>query len=119
MRFLQVLVVVMGVMIVAGLGLIFVTIAHRLSHPHVGPSLAAAPSGTPGIARIELPPGTQVEEMSSAGNRIVLRLRAVDRESLLVLDQDSGRIVARIELSTAGRGTAIQSGSGQTEQRSR
>ena len=119
MRFLQALVVVMGVMIVAGVGVVFVTIAHRLSHPHVGPSLAAAPSGTPGIARIELPPGTEVEEMSSAGGRIVLRLRAADRESLLVLDQDSGRVVERIELSVAGRGTAVQSGSGQTEQESR
>ena len=101
MRALKVLVVVMGVMLIAGVGVVIVTIMTRLTQKPAA-SLPAAAEARPvpfGSATIALPAGARVIEMQSAGRRLALHLRRADgSEALVILDPDTGTALGTIEL---------------------
>ncbi len=103
MRALKVLVVVMGVLLLAGVAVVIVTIMTRLTqHPAATAPAAAAMEGPPvpfGTTTLSLPAGARVIEMQSAGRRLALHLRRADgSEALLILDPDTGTEVGTIEL---------------------
>ena len=93
MRALKALVIVMAVMIVAGVTLLIVAIAGRLSRPGavLPQPVAAAP--------LDLPPGARIEAMTTTADRLVigLALPAGDRR-VLILDLATGRSLGTIEL---------------------
>jgi hypothetical protein len=101
MRALKVLVVVMGVLLLAGVAVVIVTIMTRLAQ-HPAATAAAAMEGRPvpfGTTTLALPAGARVIEMQSAGRRLALRLRHADgSEALLILDPDTGTEIGTIEL---------------------
>ena len=95
MRKLKILVVVMGVMLVAGTATLVVAIAARLSHPRpvATPTGAAAPIG--------LPAGARIESIGVGGDRLVVAVLLPDGDrQLLVLDLANGRQLMLIPLSS-------------------
>jgi len=103
MRALKVLVVVMGIVLVAGVGVVIVTIMTRLTRHQ--PITAAAPSAVAekpvpfGTAVLNLPAGARIVEMQGAGRRLALHLRRADgSEAIVILDPDTGTALGTIEL---------------------
>jgi len=96
MRALKVLVVVMGILLVAGFAVVVVTIVSRASRTPAADAGKLAPFGTKAVT---LPADALVMEVQSAGERIVLRLELKDgSEVLLVLDAATGTELGRINL---------------------
>jgi hypothetical protein len=96
LRFLKILVAVMGVMLVAGVAALAVTIAARLGHH---PALPAETFTAPPIT---LPHGASIEKMSVGADRIVLEILLADRSAeLVVIDLATGRLVGIFPLREA------------------
>ncbi|HTS90778.1 MAG TPA: DUF6476 family protein [Stellaceae bacterium] len=93
MRSLKILVVVMGVMLVAGLAVVIGTIINRASQRQ--PSAAAGF----GHSSVVLPAGARVVEMREAGDRLILRLdRSNGSQTLLIIDLTTGAEIGTIDL---------------------
>ena len=89
MAALKVLVVVMGVMIVVGVGVLIWGIATRLD----------LTKAQPVDGRIALPAGAKVLDMTSSGDRLVLRVVLPDQsERLIIVDLARGRPLGSLEL---------------------
>lgn len=94
MRALKVLVVVMGILILAGVTVIVVTIVRRAT----GPSATPATAATIGDLKFPLPPGAMIEEQSLEGDRFVVRMRLADGTiRLMVFDLAHGRELGRVD----------------------
>ena len=99
MRALKVLVVVMGVLLLAGFAVLVVTIMSRMSQRATPVAPAAAHPVPFGNATVTLPTDALVMEVQGAGDRILLRLDLADgSEMLLVLDAATGAELGRIKL---------------------
>ncbi len=95
MQALKVLVIVMGLMIVAGVAIVVTTIVNRMSAP---------PRTTTGFdtVRLAMPAGCRVLEATAVGERLALRLGDGPRcQSVLLIDPASGRLAGRIDLEAA------------------
>ena len=98
MRALKILVVVMGVMLVAGVAILFASIAGRVSRNSAG--LASSPpfAGAP----IDLPQDARIETMAVGPDRLVVDVVLADgTRQLLILDLVTGRRLGMIPLHTA------------------
>jgi hypothetical protein len=92
MAALKLLVVVMGVLIVLGVAAIVYGVATRLG---------GSSGGIYADAKITLPPGGTVLDMTAAGDRLVLRIALPDAsQRLLVVDLAHGRQIGALELVT-------------------
>ncbi|MCH8092697.1 MAG: hypothetical protein IID53_16425 [Proteobacteria bacterium] len=118
MQALKTLVIVLGVVIVAGIAVIGVTIYHRATNPvnspvpdspkpaakpaaKPAPKPATEPGFGPGFGRVvlELPPGSRVVEMTAEDDRLILRLRLADGgRQILILDMATGKRLGTFEL---------------------
>jgi len=87
MRALQAAVIVMGVLIVAGVAVLGVTIVRRLSVPAAGQA-----------AVLDEPAGTRMAGVSGAGDRVALLLQGGGPDRVVLLDPRSGRVVGRVAL---------------------
>ena len=92
MRGLMALVAVMSVLIVAGLAVIGVTVAHRLTH-------TAVPAGAPSSIALDEPTGTQMVGVSSLGDRLAILLHGGGPDRVLVVSAESGRLLGTIRLA--------------------
>jgi hypothetical protein len=91
MRGLKILVAVMGMMLVAGVAVIVVAIAARLSHRPPAAAFTAPP--------VALPKGAKVETVGAGPDRIVLDIVLADgARQLIVLDLQTGRLLGTIPL---------------------
>jgi hypothetical protein len=88
MRALKILVVVMGVMIIAGVVILGVTVVRRMSP---APLAASAP--------LDEPAGTHIAQVSASGDRVVLLLQGGGPDRLVVLDLRNGAVVSRAGLA--------------------
>lgn len=91
MRALKVLVVLMGVLIVAGVVVVIVTITQRMAPPTVAKALPAA--------LLDEPPGTHIVQISAAGDRLSLLLQGGGPDRVVVLDLRQGSIAGRAALA--------------------
>lgn len=97
MRSIQALVMVMGVMIVAGMALVGYQIVTAVGEP----SSPVAPASF-GEVELALPPGARVVDMATTDGRLVLRVEAGDgRQQLYLLDPSTGALVGTIALTPA------------------
>jgi len=101
MRALKILVYGMGVILVAGVIVLVVTIAYRLKHPRVETSSAAhtviRPNSTPHA--VPLPTGAKIIAVQNDGDRVMVRLALSDgSEELMLLDWRTGVTVGIIIL---------------------
>ena len=99
MRALKALVIVMGILIVAGTAVIAVTLARRSADDG-----AARTGGDAAVAapRIELPAGARVVETALDGTRIALRIVLADgTERIIVIDTETGRRTGAVDVVPA------------------
>jgi hypothetical protein len=94
MRWLKVLVVVMGVMIVAGTATLGVLIFRRLGGAHGPPSGGAVAS-----VLLDEPAGTRIASVAGLGDRLVVQLQGGGPDRVVVIDPRSGLTAARIGLA--------------------
>jgi hypothetical protein len=90
---LKVLVVVMGLLIIAGFVVVAVEIARRMSSPNAG----RTPAGTAYSERIALPSGSQVISINAVGDRLAVHVE--DRDGLTtayIVDPRTGALVGTI-----------------------
>ena len=87
---LKVAVVVMGILIVAGLVMMAVTIASRLS------AIAEADSALSDRVALTLPPGATIVETDLDGDRLALRLDTPEGPVVQILDLASGRLISTV-----------------------
>jgi hypothetical protein len=92
---LKVLVIVMGLLIVAGFVVIAAEIARRMSSPNSAHSPAAS---TAFAQRIALPSGAQVVSMESVNDRLVVHVRTTDGQSTAyIVDPRNGALLGTVE----------------------
>lgn len=106
MQALKVLVIFMGVLIVAGMGLVAYGIAvkfGKVAESGEDPATAATGQVWPTDVRAAIPPGARVAEIALDDGRMVVRLTLADgSEMLLVFDLSTGARLGAIELMTQG-----------------
>lgn len=108
-RGLVMLVVTMGVLLVAGLGVIIVTIVYRISGDDSQQNDAAAivveTSDTQLAARyapeisVARPAGAALIGATSAGDRLTLHFRESGRDTVVIVDLASGQVLSRVEIA--------------------
>jgi len=97
MKPLVALVIIMGVLIVAGLIVVVVTIAGRLSSGKQGTPATEASFGT---VDLPVPAGCRIEETSTGDGRLILRLGDGDRcNQVLVVDLATGRLIGTLRVA--------------------
>jgi hypothetical protein len=106
MRGLKILVVVMGILLVAGLAVVIGTIIGRVTKLAAPPPVAERPLPPPlrpfGRTALTLPAGAKVLEMRGAGPRVVLRIERADgSQALLVIDPGTGTELGTIDLQSS------------------
>jgi hypothetical protein len=90
MRALQAAVVFMGVLIIAGVATIAVVIVQRMS---------GAGQGAAAQAVLDEPAGTRIAGISAASDRLALQLQGGGPDRVVVLDERSGKVLARASLA--------------------
>ncbi len=88
MRALLTLVVVMGVLIIAGVVGVLVTIMHHIS----GPAFTVQ-------TVLQEPAGTRMQSVASAGDRFAVILSGGGADRLVMIDARSGKVVGRVALA--------------------
>jgi uncharacterized protein DUF6476 len=108
MRALKALVIVMGIIIVAGVAVVVVTIVNRLQNKTPA-AMTASGAAELGDVVLPLPAGCRVAEMTSANDRLWLRLEPLTGNSadaacadILILDPATGSVVGRLSPGTSG-----------------
>jgi hypothetical protein len=93
---LKVLVIVMGLLIVAGFVVIAAEIARRMSSPNGFRSPAAA--STTFTQRIALPSGAQVMSMEAVADRLVVHVKTADgQSSAYFIEPRTGALLGTVE----------------------
>ena len=99
---LKVLVIVMGLLIVAGFVVVAAEIARRMSSPGGVRSPAASTAFT---QRIALPSGAQVVSMESVNDRLVVHVKTADgQSSAYIVDPRSGALLGTVEFLPGAAG---------------
>ena len=101
MQALKALVIVMGIAIVAALGLLAYGLAGGAAKKQ-----AAAPEALPafGDVGLPLPPGCAIAEARVDGRRLVLRIDGLAErgcQQVVLLDRDSGALLGRVRAEPA------------------
>lgn len=97
MRGLKILVAIMAVMILAGVTILLVAIADRMSRG--GPATVSSPPFA--AAPIALPAGARIETMSVGGDRLVVDIVLPDgNRQLVIIDLATGHQLGAIPLRT-------------------
>jgi len=96
MRALKLLVIVMGVLLVAGVAALAVAISYRLNHA----ATASAAASTGGVtSAISLPPGAKIVSTEVSGGRIVARIDLPGGGAeLMIFDLASGARISTVDL---------------------
>lgn len=99
MRALKVLVVVMGIMLLAGFAALIAIVAGRISRGGSAPVTAVRAFGS---GTIEIPRGSRIEAMTAGPERLVLGLLLPEGgRQLLIIDMATGSRLGTIELQPA------------------
>ena len=93
---LKVLVIVMGLLIVAGFVVIAAEIARRMSTPNA----ARSPAGKTFSERVALPAGARVVSMTAAGDRVVVHVETQGGPTqAYILDPRNGALLGTVEFA--------------------
>lgn len=104
MKAIKALVAFMGVLLLAGLGLLGYGVATRTApDPGAAPPTVPASAGPVigkdfGAVTVPLPAGVRIEQTLVVGERLVVRVTGAGPEQLVVLDPMGGRIIGSFVL---------------------
>ncbi|WP_353857549.1 hypothetical protein [Azospirillum formosense] len=106
MQFLKALVVIMGVMIIAGFAILGVELYKRISDPErraaAETERVAAPAGRAEEVALGLPAGARLGDPVAVGNRVVFRATIPDAaDRLYVMDPRTGAIAVTVTAGAA------------------
>ncbi|OYD84590.1 hypothetical protein [Azospirillum brasilense] len=106
MQFLKALVVIMGVMIIAGFAILGVELYKRISDPErraaAETERSAAPAGRAEEVTLGLPAGARLGDPVAVGNRVVFRVTIPDApDRLYVMDPRTGAIAVTVTAGAA------------------
>ena len=105
MQALKALVIVLGVLILVAAGAIAVTIYKRSVHGLTASPPATAQTevhGAFGAKTIAIPAGAHVDDMTTSGDRLVVRLRLADGSAqVLVFDLQTGDALGELDFAPA------------------
>jgi len=94
MRALKVLVVVMGVLLVAGIIALAFAVANRVNHPPSAPVAKGPPIDT-----VDLPSGARIVGAEASGDRLVVRIELAEgSQELIVVNLATGLPVSTVIL---------------------
>ncbi|RMD88670.1 MAG: hypothetical protein D6807_05220 [Alphaproteobacteria bacterium] len=99
---LLVSILLMGLVLIAGLGLVIYGFVGTLS---TAENVASAEDGTPPAAyerTIRLPEGRRIIDSFAVGDRLVIRLGGDGEDVFLLVEPDSGRLLGRIRVEAEG-----------------
>ncbi len=103
MRALTVVTIVMGVMILAGTGVLVAVIAHRIFSPAPSGASLSGGASTAGAAPVSLvldePAGTRIAGIAAAGDRLAVQLQGGGTDRVVLVDPRSGAVTGRIALA--------------------
>lgn len=98
MRVLKLLVIGLGVLLLAGIGVLAAAVTWRINHKHLAVSSTAAPI----VQRIVLPAGAKIVGTDVAAGRLVARVDlASGGVRVFVFDLTTGSEITTIELAPA------------------
>jgi hypothetical protein len=102
MRALKVLVIVMGVLLVAGIVALGFAVQYRINHPRQAPAAVApaiGPAGAANAMTLDLPQGSRVVGAEASGDRLVVRVElAGGSAELIIVNLSTGVPVATVTL---------------------
>jgi hypothetical protein len=98
LRALKLLVIVMGVLIVAGVGVIAVTVARRMSAPAAPAPTAQFAPAVAGAHTLDEPEGTRIVGMAATADQLALRLEGGGPDRVVFVDPRTGGVVGRLAL---------------------
>jgi hypothetical protein len=105
MRALKLLVVVMGLLLVAGTAALIIAVIDRASHRAAAPTPAPVAGRGFDRAVIDLPAGARVLGSEAVGDRLAVRIGLADGgEVLILIDPRTGARLGTIELRPAAPG---------------
>lgn len=101
-RTLKIVVIVLTILLVAGFALLIAGLYYQASKmgedkPARPQRSAAAPSAG-GDLRIPVPAGAEVKRIVADGGRVILHLKAGNREEIVIVDTAHGNTVTRLRL---------------------
>lgn len=96
MRALKLLVIALGVLLLAGVGVLAAAVVWRIDHGH--PATASKPTAAPAAHRIVLPAGAKVVATDVDAGRLVARVDMAGGVRVFVFDLATGAEIATIEL---------------------
>ena len=97
-RGLKAAVTIMGILLVVGFFVVFVTIIYRVVSPGDGEK-ASTPRGLYGEVDVTMPKDAQIVSTDLQGDRALIRIREVDgAETLMVFDVRRGHELGRFRL---------------------
>ena len=88
MRFLKVLVIVMGVLIVVATTVLIVLIGRRIGGGGAAPAAFAV--------LLDEPAGTRITGIATVGDRLAVRLQGGGADRVVLVDPHSGTVVGRV-----------------------
>lgn len=103
MKALKILVIGMGLLIVAGIGVLGYGLSRSKPHPAVmmvatpGVETAAVPLFA---TQYPVPKGAKLEQVSALGDRILLRFSGPEGDKLVLLDSHTGQLAGTILLTS-------------------
>jgi hypothetical protein len=102
MRALKVLVIVMGVVLVAGIVALGFAVQYRVNHPRPAPMAtgpAIGPASAPNAMTLDLPQGAKVVGAEASGDRLVVRVElAGGGQELIIVNLATGAPLATVTL---------------------
>ncbi len=99
MRAIKGLVVFLGVLLLAGLGLLGYGLYSKAPVKGTPSAASVAPVADFGQLAVPVPAGSRIEQMMVAGERVVLRLSGGGPERILVLDPGQGKVAGGFVLT--------------------
>jgi hypothetical protein len=97
MKAIKGLVIFMGVLLLAGLGLLGYGLMTKTHHK--GMAAPGANATDFGQVSVPVPAGARIEQMTAASDRVILRLSGTGPERIMVLDPASGRVTGSFALT--------------------
>ena len=95
MRFLKVLVIAMGVLILSATTLLVVIVARRIG--------GAGQASVPGALLLDELPGARIVGIAQAGDRLAIQLQGGGADRVVLLDPRTGAVTGRIVLHDAAQ----------------
>lgn len=93
-RLLKIIVIVLGLLLLAGFSVVIVRIAYLATQPGRGIGAGRAPQDV----SVALPPGAVIRHTAVSGDRMTIQFESPQQTGIVIVNLTTGQIVSRIVL---------------------